>query len=262
MATRVPSEKAQQLLETFVRLTPEGVLNTASRVESAIEQGHERLPDVVWVNQPVMHLLWHWKLTKGLRVTGLAADVDSAKELATVFEGIAHELNRSGKVNEANAAIELTRHLRDVAEKDNGVAIVMRTGDSEYDSFTAREERGHILQERIGSGNIHKHANLAKLWLEPEFKKTSAALVKEGYPNNPPSLVMEASIKLLLGQGDSLGLNEAEQVSAIRKYLQSIVYLNGLNAAEDLKLVAEPRYHKIFQEVNNDARSSRTETGK
>jgi hypothetical protein len=72
---------------------------------------------------------------------------------------------------------------------------------------------------------------------------------------------MEASIKLLLGQGESLGLNGIEQQSAIRKYLRSIIHINGLNAAEDLKLVAEPKYHTIFDEVNDDARSRKTQTG-
>jgi hypothetical protein len=49
-----------------------------------------------------------------------------------------------------------------------------------------------------------------------------------------------------------MGLSEPEQVSAIKKYLRSIKEHWGPDAADDLKLVTEPKYHTIFEEVKRE----------
>ena len=248
------SQKVRDLLAAFVPLKPEKLMDVAASVETSIEPGTDKLPDIVWVNQPAMHLVWSWAGEHDQPFAGIYLDGASAEGLARFLEGIP-----IGQEPDVQAASQMLRHLRQVKEKDGAVAVVLRTGEKAYDQATAREERGHVIQDRIGSGDIHKHANLSKLWMEPEFQKATQALAKRGYRNHPLDITMEAAIKLLLGQGKSLGLKRAERTSAVRKYLRSIIEEHGAGAAEDLKLITNREYHRIFDEAKNEARSRKTQ---
>lgn len=250
------SQKVQDLLAAFVPLKPEKLVEVAASVESSIEPGADKLPDVVWVNQPAMHLVWSWAGEHHQPFAGIYLDGASAEDLAQFLEGIAIK-----QEPHLPAASQMLLHLRQVKEKNGAVAVVLRTGEKAYDQATAREERGHVIQDRIGIGDIYKHANLSKLWMEPEFQKATQALAKRGYQNNPPDITMEAATKLLLGEGKSLGLSRAERTSAVRKYLRSIIEEHGTDAAEDLKLISNRAYHRIFNEAKNEARSRKTQIG-
>ena len=250
MADRLPSEKVKKFIDAFIPLTTEDALNVAARVESAVEAGSGRLPDLMWGNHPVAHLIWSWKSSSGQPFTGVFLDSVDALDVAEKFEQAARNLRQAGRRDDALQAEQVARHMRGIHAKDGGVAVALRTGDAVHDQMTAREERAHVIQNRIGGGDIDEHVNLAKLWLEPEFNKAADSLARRGYWRNALNLTLEAATKLLLGEGESMGLSEAEQVSAIRKYVRSINEKYGPHAADDLMLVAEPRYHKIFREVS------------
>jgi hypothetical protein len=263
LAERVPSEKVQKLIGAFIHLRPDAVLDVAARVESSLERGTGKLPDLVWVNHPVAHLIWDCVLDRSdPPFIGAHLERELGESVVLFFDRQAEKLERQGRGPEAQAARQVARDIRQTMAKDGSTAIVMRTGDEQYDALTGREERAHVIQQSIGSGNIYRHANLARLWLEPEFRKATQNLLTRGYRNNPPTITLEAATKLLLGEGDTMGLTDAEQVSAIRKYLQDIKEHWGPDAADDLMLVAEPKYHKIFIEVKHELRSRATGDGK
>src|SRR5262249_40678531 len=167
------SQKVRDLLAAFVPLKPERLADVAANVESSIEHGTDRLPDVVWVNQPAMHLVWNWAGEHHQPFAGIYLDGASAEDLARFLEEIGTE-----QESRVAAARQMLLHLRKVKEKDGAVAVVLRTGEEAYDRATAREERGHVIQDRIGGGDIYKHANLSKLWMEPEFQKATQALAR------------------------------------------------------------------------------------
>jgi hypothetical protein len=252
LAGRVPTEKVQKFKDAFVWIPPQGIADVAAKVESSIEVGKEGLPDVVWGNQPLGHLVWHWKAPLEEPFTGVFLGCAAALDVAGRLEESAGDLRRNGRLNEAAAAEKTAQHLRRVAEKSRGVALALRTGEEAHDLITSREERLHVIQNRVGDGDIDQHANFAKLWMEPEFQKATRQLNRRGYRNNPPSITLEAATKLLLGEGEMMGLSEPEQVSAIKKYLRSIKEHWGPDAADDLKLVTEPKYHTIFEEVKRE----------
>lgn len=247
---RLPSETVQKFVDAFVPLTPEETLNVAAKVSSFVEKGDGKLPDLLWTNHPVVHLIWLWEPTSGQPFTGVFLHPTDVVKFVKKFEAAARDLRNAGRHKDASAVEQVIEHLRSVNNKDGAVALGLRTGDAHHDQITAREERAHVIQNRIGGGDNDAHANLAKLWMEPEFRKATANLARQGYRNNPPSVTLEAATKLLLGEGRLMGLSEAEEVSAIRKYLLSITEKYGPHAADDLMLVAEPRYHRIFDEVN------------
>lgn len=254
---RLPDELAH-LRDAFVPLTPETELEVAAKVEASREHGDEKLPDVIWANQSLTHLIWH-QLGLPEPFLGLHLDAAPASELARFFEIKAASVAHSGKNLEADKLGEIAQHIRGIIDKDGSVALAWRTGHEPTDVRTAREERGHGLQSRIGNGDINNHANLEKLWAQSEeFRRATGNLGSRGGSKNITTLMIEAALKLLMNEGESLGLSRIEQNRAIRAYLESIVERNGHGSADGLKRIADPQYYQIFDEVNTHAGKKQT----
>src|SRR5262249_35758465 len=145
---------------------------------SSIETGSGRLPDMLWTNHPAVHLIWLWEARSKQPFTGVFLHPTDVLRVTERFEKAASGLRSGGRSKEASAADQIVQHLRAINNKDGAVAVGLHTGDEAHDLMTAREERAHVIQNRIGRGDIDDHANLAKLWMEPEFRKASRYLVK------------------------------------------------------------------------------------